>query len=497
MSMMEGPSPPGFWNASQGAFPQQGGFNWKTLLAYLGAGLAGGGKVPPNQVIAQMRNAQTEQDLQGEELKSKKLANQLAELMGGIQTQRLNALYGDQSQSAPQTQPFPTDRMDALLKAGNGDIGQGAANLGTMPPALPQQSQGYLGIPGLSPQQAALMTPDQLTGLLAETFKPQNLRQGNSVVGRLPNGGFGPLYTQPTLPEGTTLQNGQITPIPGATAAARAMALAKQLPTPPKSPEAFTQDLQLRTPLPQAPMSPERLAQEKQLIKDRQAAQTAGDAALDNTAQLIANYQAQPLSSFAMRSPQGAEIMSRVKQINPDYDSRFYQASQATQTAFDKGPQGDQVRSLNVAIQHLDVLGKASDALKNGDIQRLNQLGQFFSQEFGSPVPTNFNAIKQIVSSEVIKAAVVRGGTKGERDQAQEDVSRASSPAQLAGVIDSWKSLLAGQMKGLKQQYESGTHLKNFDEKLLPETKAALSGQSTTPAPFKTGNPLVDKYLVP
>lgn len=203
------------------------------------------------------------------------------------------------------------------------------------------------------------------------------------------------------------------------------------------------------------------------------------------TANAIATYRQAPLTPMALRSPQGAQLMAAVNQINPGYDASQYGTKVKARNDFATGKNGNTVRSLNVAVQHLDQLGQLSAALNNGDIQGVNKISQFIAQQTGSAAPTNFGAAKQLVADEVVKAIVGAGGGVSDRETAAANISRASSPQQLAGVIQTYKGLMAGQLSGLKQQYEHNTGLKDFEDNLAPETKAQLQNHQTTgqPAP--------------
>ena len=86
------------------------------------------------------------------------------------------------------------------------------------------------------------------------------------------------------------------------------------------------------------------------------------------------------------------------------------------------------------------------------------------------------------MGDEIIKAIVGGGGALADRENAQNQISRANSPAQLAGVIQTYKNLMAGQLVSLKKQYESSTKLNDFNDKLLPETQKEL-GNLANPLP--------------
>lgn len=233
--------------------------------------------------------------------------------------------------------------------------------------------------------------------------------------------------------------------------------------------------------------SPAAEAQDERIsAADARAHQTAmidllGPDYIDNQAKAIASYRMQPQQSS--RNPAvTAAIMGRVYEINPNYDAKQYQAANRAVTAFDTGKQGDQVRSFNTSIAHLNTLGELAGALQNNDVKAINSISNTFKDQFGQAAPTNFDAAKNIVGDEIIKAIIGGGGALADRENAQNQVSRANSPAQLAGVIKTYKALMAGQLGSLKKQYEGSSHLTDFNDKLLPETQRELNNLSAAPS---------------
>jgi len=199
---------------------------------------------------------------------------------------------------------------------------------------------------------------------------------------------------------------------------------------------------------------------------------------VENAAQMIASGQIKPLSGFAMRSPYGQSVMSRVKELNPDYRAGDVESSIKATKDFATGKNGNTVRSLNVAVSHLDTLGELSDALNNNDINLFNKLGNAYAQQTGSPIPTSFNAAKKIVADEIVKGIVGSGGGVSDREEAANTINAANSPAQLKGVIDTYKQLLGGQLSGLKQQYETTTGKKDFNKFISPNTQKNIGDHS-------------------
>ena len=162
---------------------------------------------------------------------------------------------------------------------------------------------------------------------------------------------------------------------------------------------------------------------------------------------------------------------------------------------FSTGVQGQMVTSFNTAIDHLGTMDKLVDALNNGDIKAFNSLGNAVARQTGAPAPTNFDTARHIVGAEIQKAIIRAGGTGKEREEAANAFANAGSPAQLKGVIDTYKQLLGGQLNSLEMQYTANTGRKDF-KKLSPtaqETVRKLRGEgSTAPAGgVDTRNPLL------
>jgi hypothetical protein len=217
---------------------------------------------------------------------------------------------------------------------------------------------------------------------------------------------------------------------------------------------------------------------------------------VETIAQAIANYQQAPLGSYALRKQYGQNVMKRVMELNPDYQSNEYGSRSKAFKDFGSGKLGQQVASFNRSFAHLDTLSKLSEALGNNDIPALNQIGNYFSKQTGQAAPNNFEGAKKIVADEIVKAIVGNGGGVGDREEAAKTINNAQSPQQLAGMIDTYKELLGGQLNSLSLQYGNSTGRKDFDRFLTPEVaeyvKAHPFGGGSSPsnapnAPPKSG----------
>ena len=207
---------------------------------------------------------------------------------------------------------------------------------------------------------------------------------------------------------------------------------------------------------------------------------------------MIAKYQMAPLSGWTMRGAWGQAVMNRVKELNPDYQATQFSARQSGARAFASGQQSNIVRSMSVAIDHLGVAENLSKGLQNNDVRLLNQAKNLMQTEFGYSGPVDFNTAKMIVSDEVTKA--VAGGVLSmtERMSLGDQLSAANSPEQLSGVISTLRRLMAGQLGGLRRQFEAATggSADQFDQLLSPQAKGELGVQSKE----QEGTPIPDKY---
>ena len=204
------------------------------------------------------------------------------------------------------------------------------------------------------------------------------------------------------------------------------------------------------------------------------------DPGMANLVKKVANYDIDP-KTFSTRGGQREQILALVSQFDPTYDQKNYNATSQAINKFATGPQGNTARSLNVAIEHMDTARRLGAALQNGDLPVANKLSQAIAEQTGKPAPTNFDAVKEIVADEVVKGVIGGAGALEDRRAAAEKIKRASSPAQMNGVLDSWTELMAGQLKGLEKQYEGSTRRKDFRERYLtPRALEALSGPKNT-----------------
>jgi len=240
-----------------------------------------------------------------------------------------------------------------------------------------------------------------------------------------------------------------------------------------------------------------RLAQSESHFQQRLAQETATGALTPETLDMAANVylktgQMPPMGMGKAATAVRQSVLNRAAQIGgqgadgatvapADIAGNMIASKQdvGVQTKavkdFSTGTQGKQVNAFNTAIDHLSTMDKLSDALQGGDTKVINAIANTVASQTGAPAPTNFNAAKQVVSAEIIKAIVASGGGVKEREEAANNFAAANSPAQLKGVINTYKQLLGGQLNSLGLQYENTTGRKDFDKKLTGEAKQAFT----------------------
>jgi hypothetical protein len=172
-------------------------------------------------------------------------------------------------------------------------------------------------------------------------------------------------------------------------------------------------------------------------------------------------------NSLSIRGGHRERILGHVTRYDPGYNQQRYGLTEKAVNAFNVGRQSNNVRSFNVALEHLDTLQDLGDALNNRNLQAFNKAANFWKTQTGQEAPSNFEGAKQLVAAEIVKAITATGGGVTDREEAQKTVSAASSPQQLAGIINTYKSLFVGQLHGLEEQYVAATGRSDFKDKYL------------------------------
>jgi len=244
---------------------------------------------------------------------------------------------------------------------------------------------------------------------------------------------------------------------------------------------------------------------ERRLQEEADSSGGLSPQALDIAAQMVLQSGVMPpLGSGKRASEARVQVMNRVAEMtgtdaaagasNIVGNKQNTLAAQAALKDFTSGQSARRVTSNNTAINHLETMDKLANDLNNKDTRIFNAAGNAFAAATGQPAPTSFDAAKQLVAAEVIKAVVNNGGGVTERQEAAQNFSRANSPQQLKEVINTYRELLGGQLQSLEGQYKAGTNRDDFRTKFLtPNTRKVLpSAPVAAGAPSNIPQPAID-----
>jgi len=168
----------------------------------------------------------------------------------------------------------------------------------------------------------------------------------------------------------------------------------------------------------------------------------------DPIAVATANYQTAPPP--VGRGGPGAAILRKTLAINPDYDAKNWKQQGDYIRDYGAGGRvGKTLVAARAALGHLQMLRAANDALKNGDIQILNQIANSLGAQVGGTAKSTFDTIVHRVGPEI--AAVYGEGTGGERGKVESDFSSSNAPqknaANIAATEELFKSKIAPTVK--------------------------------------------------
>jgi hypothetical protein len=205
----------------------------------------------------------------------------------------------------------------------------------------------------------------------------------------------------------------------------------------------------------------------------------ASDKDDDATAQAIADGD-MPLRSGNRLTPNDLKLNRLAKEKNPELQGSDFYLKKAGAIAFGPGKLGSQIRSFNVAEQHLDTLEQLGEALDSGDNQLFNTIAAKWGSMTGNPAPTSYQAAVDIIGKEITKSIVNAGGSAGEREEAAKNIGLALAPEQRGKAISAVRSLMNGQLTGLAQQYKDSRQTRPF-ENLLTDTARKYYQASVAP----------------
>jgi hypothetical protein len=143
----------------------------------------------------------------------------------------------------------------------------------------------------------------------------------------------------------------------------------------------------------------------------------------------------------------------------------------ATAKAFAVGTPAATLTNINTADAHIAQLREIGQALKNGNVQLANRIGNEFATQTGSAAPLNFQLLKTALAAEIAKTTTGGVATVEETNEISKALNAANSPDQLIGVTDEAQKLMGSKRQMLQQQYQGGmSGQPNFGNPMAPPT---------------------------
>lgn len=208
---------------------------------------------------------------------------------------------------------------------------------------------------------------------------------------------------------------------------------------------------------------------------------------IKSAAEAIAALQMAPAN---VNKPNGLAIMAEVRRMNPNYDATDWSTKSDADKKFAGGPQGNSVRSINVALDHIETLSRLGDALKNNDTQLINKLYNSLAIGAGAVPPATFAAAKHMVADEIVKGVLGNGaGALADRAEAVKTLDAENNPEQLKGIFSTYKEMMASQMSHLSDQYRATTRKNDFETRYMSPAARALIGNVMASSPTPSATP--------
>lgn len=176
------------------------------------------------------------------------------------------------------------------------------------------------------------------------------------------------------------------------------------------------------------------------------------------------------------RSVKAYGLTDELTSIDPTFSVSRYNFKQDFNST-KPGTMGGQLLQVGQAINHLDLLDHAADAMRNGDYPALNKIVNTYRTATGDASVTDYQSLVNAVAPEVNKVYRPNGGTGEEVDRFIQTFTQNGSPAQIHGAIADQVKLLQGRLDNMdaaaKQNMGNMYDKDMITSKFDPNVKAA------------------------
>ncbi|HEV8491710.1 MAG TPA: hypothetical protein VGR76_05540 [Candidatus Angelobacter sp.] len=198
----------------------------------------------------------------------------------------------------------------------------------------------------------------------------------------------------------------------------------------------------------------------------------------------IANGDLPYPTGFIMKTPYGQMLTDAVSAYKPGVTAQDFRSKQKVRDSFTSGPDSNEVKAINTAIYHANVLSGVSDKMGGVDTAPgyINPVIQGAKNNFPQLDPgfqtakKNWDATSETLAVEISKA--INGGKPhiADKEHWRAIFDAANGPAQRTAAIQAAMNLLEGRTHTLSDKYEQGQlGAKDPYEFISPENQPIFS----------------------
>ena len=168
-----------------------------------------------------------------------------------------------------------------------------------------------------------------------------------------------------------------------------------------------------------------------------------------------ASLNRKPPSVWEKKDPEVNRAWTEALKEHPNLEQDYARRNEMYKN-MTSGKDAATLRSFETVSNHLDTLRQAIKEMPNeNNVRAMNEWrAKWKTQIAGDPSITNFEAIRQVIPTELQKAVSGAGvGTGHERQTYADLLTRSGSKRQLEGVVNNFEKLIDGQAMSFADQY--------------------------------------------
>src|SRR5208283_3280984 len=194
----------------------------------------------------------------------------------------------------------------------------------------------------------------------------------------------------------------------------------------------------------------------------------AGADVKGKAAQGLAPEQVRPIAEAVARGdmafpagrtlnlPGWAGVITEAQKINPGISQDVFPTIQKDKADLETGQSSRNLQSFKAVAQHLVFLQQLADKLpENADVQMANKVTAALNAQFGGTEVSTFEAARNLVGPELMKAVVAGPTAVKDREDAKNAFSTAMNKKQMQEAIDATKRLVAGQLDAAEDRHRT------------------------------------------